>query len=81
MCLHKYDLSGKNVLQTIMCVNWLKKNVNCSNLRKSHWIVATLFLLCRDIVSLCRNEDWISLLEVAVNYVATYLFMLRHYLI
>ena len=46
MCLHKYDLSGRNVLHTVMCVNWLK-NVNCANLRKSHWIVATDFLLSR----------------------------------
>ena len=73
MCLHKYDLSGRNVLHTVMCVNWLK-NVNCTNLKKSHWIVATLFLLGLDI-------DWISLLELAINYVTTYLFMLRHYLI
>ena len=46
MCLHKYDLSGRNVLHTIMCVNWLK-NVNYVNLRKSHWIVMTDFLLSR----------------------------------
>ena len=44
MGLHKYDLRGRNVLHTVMCVNWLK-NVNCANLRKSHWIVVTKFLL------------------------------------
>ena len=23
-CLHKYDLNGMNVLNTDLCVNWLK---------------------------------------------------------
>ena len=46
MCLHMYDLSGRNVLHIVICVNWLK-NVNCANLRKSHGIVATDFLLSR----------------------------------
>ena len=46
MCLHKYDLSGRNILHTVMCVNWLK-NVNYENLKKSHWIVTIDFLLSR----------------------------------
>ena len=54
MCLHKYDLSGRNILHTVMCVNWLK-NVNCENLRKRHWIVATDFLLSRHISTMSRH--------------------------
>ena len=38
--------------------------------------VATLFLLYRDIISLCRDKDWLSLFEVAGNSIATY--FLRH---
>ena len=70
-----------NALHIVIYVNWLK-NVNCAILRKKSLdchdilsIVVTLFLLYRDIVAICHEEDWISLLEVAVNYVATYLFM------
>ena len=66
MCLHKYVLSGINELHTILCVDWLK-NVNCEILRQMH---ATLFPLCRDIIALCHEKDWFSLLEVEGNYVA-----------
>ena len=64
MCLHKYVLSGMNVLHTILCVDWLK-NVNCAIWRKTHWIFTTLFLLCCNIIAFCRDKDWFSLLEVA----------------
>ena len=70
MCLHKYVLSGMNELHTILCVDWFK-NVNCAILRKINWIVATLFPLCHNIIALCRDKDWFSLLEVTGNYVKT----------
>ena len=35
MCLHKYVLSGMNIIHTILSVDWLK-NVNCAILRKIH---------------------------------------------
>ena len=60
-----------NVLHTVLCVDWLK-NINCAILRKIHWIVATLFLLCRDIISFCHDKEGFSLLEIVGNYVATY---------
>ena len=34
--------------------------------------VATLILLCSNIIALCRDKDWFSLLQIAGNYVATY---------
>ena len=46
MFLHKYDLSGRNILHIVMCVNWLK-NINCANLMKNHWTIETDFLLSR----------------------------------
>ena len=71
MCLHKYVLSGMNVLHTILCVDWLKE-CNCAKLGKIHWIVATLILLCHKIIALCHDKNWFGLLENAGNYVVTY---------
>ena len=77
-CLHKYDLSGMNVLNTDLCVKWLK-NVKTTILRTMHYIVATLFLLCSDIISLYRNKDCPNLVCIVENYVATQYFVSRHY--
>ena len=37
--------------------------------------VATLILLCRNIIALCRDKDWFSLLEITVNNVVTLFFL------
>ena len=68
--VHKYDLSGMNALNADLCVNWLK-NVKIVILRTMHCIVATLFLLCRDIIFLYHDKGFPSLLCIAENYVAT----------
>ena len=65
MCLHKYVLSGMNVLHTILSVDWLK-NVNCAILRKIHWIFATYFLLCRDIISTMSRQYFSLSLQTLV---------------
>ena len=44
MCLHKYDLSGINILHIVMCALIEKKNVNVQ-FEESHKIVATDNLL------------------------------------
>ena len=35
------------------------------------FFVVTLILLCHNIIALCRDKDWFSLLENAKNYVVT----------
>ena len=77
MCFHKYVLSGINVLHTILVVDWLKECYLC-NFEENSWdchdtpfYVATLILLCCNIITLCRNKDWFNLLEIAGNYVVT----------
>ena len=80
MCLQKYVLSGMNVVHNILCVDWLKNlsraifeenSLDCSDIPS---FVAKLILLCCDIIALCHDKDWLSLLKVAGNYVATLFF-------
>ena len=46
-----------------------EKSLDCHDILS---FVATLILLCCNIIALCRNEDWFSFLEITGNYVVTY---------
>ena len=46
-----------------------EKSLDCHD-RPS--FVTTLILLCRNIIALCRDKDWFSLLEIVENYAVTY---------
>ena len=51
-----------------MC-NFKENSLDCRDILS---FVVTLILLCSNIISLCRDKDWFSLLEIVGNYVATY---------
>ena len=46
MCFYKYEMSGRTVLNNVICVEWLKIG-NCANFEVRHKIVVTDNLLSR----------------------------------
>ena len=51
-----------------MC-NFEENSLDCHDISS---FVTTLILLCHNIIELCRDKDWFSLLEIVGNCVVTY---------